>query len=318
MRFVLAFFSCLMLTACEDKSAETSSDVYSALFSFSLDEIVTYTASGEIQSKISNLTHYNRVVLLSSPFYGFAELLNSSDKIVGVANLERLKSVSKNIKNVAYNDELDLELILSLNPDLIIGNSHQINQLSAYSFKTMAIDDFNESSPLKKASFVLLFGEIFNQPAEALSYFTSASQKIKQMEAQPYKVGQINNFSGSWFIPGCETYTNQIISMAGFQSVCEQESRKSELITAESAIVRLKEVDYLLFFDWNKDTSRIKERLSAQLEIKSPLNIIYCNTTAKDYFTLSLLRPDSIIQDLGAVLKKQKENSIFQLIEIEK
>lgn len=318
MRFVLAFLGCLVFTACEDKSAERSSAVYSDLFSFSPDEILTYTASGEIQSKISNLTDYNRVILLSSPFYGFAELLNSSDKIVGVANLERLKDVSKNIKNVAFNDELDLELILSLNPDLIIGNSHQINQLSAYNLKTISIDDFNEPSPLKKLSFVLLFGEIFNQSAKALSYFTNASQKIKQMEAQPHKVGQVNNFSGSWFIPGCQTFTSQIISIAGFQSVCEEESRKSELITAESAIVRIEEIDYLLFFDWNKDTTRIKERLSTQLKIKDPLSIIYCNTTATDYFTLSLLRPDSIIQDLGAVLKKQKENSLFQLIEIEK
>ena len=134
-----------------------------------------------------------------------------------------------------------------------------------------------------------------------------------------YSIGQLNNFGGVWYQPGCETYLVNLVKDAGLQMNCVDRRKTSVVLSQEEALVAINNVDYLLFFDWEKMEEGLSDRLIESRRLsKSNLQIIYCNTHQSEFFQKSILMPGEIIKDLNKVVKTKEEGEFFKIINLEK
>ncbi|MFT4898270.1 MAG: ABC-type Fe3+-hydroxamate transport system substrate-binding protein [Flavobacteriales bacterium] len=300
------------------KSLNAVSNFQSDLFEVKKDSVFTYTFNHEVLSSLE-LSSFRKVVLLSTPFYAYVEKLGAENKVVGLFNKSRVGNVSDSIMSIGEGSEIDIERIISLNPDLIICNSYQLEALESIRTAKLLVDDFNESSPLCKASVINLFGAVFSKRVKSKLIFDSIVKSYAKPDFLDYSIGQLNNFGGVWYQPGCETYLANLVKDAGLQMNCVDGRKTSVVLSQEEALVAINNSDYLLFFDWKKTEEGLNDRLTEARRLsKNNLKIIYCNTYQSEFFQKSILMPGKIINDLNKVVKTKKEGEFFKIINLEK
>ena len=288
---------------------------------FSVDEafITTYTPDHTLLSKIENKT-YQRVILLANTFYNYFEALNYTNSVVGVFNKSRMANAPEMAVSVGEGANFDIEKIISLNPDLIICNSYQLDQLKSITSAKLVYDEYLESDPLKRIQLLRMLTPITGYSVNVDSVI---AEKQVGINGNYYPINKeilkLDNFGGDWFQPGCETYISRVVALAGAKMVCVKGSEKSEKVSNEKAILKLANHELLLFLDWGPSKEGWRQRIGRALELDvHPKKILYCNTQSSGYFQESVLDTGEIINDLHQVLKTEEPGSFFEIIELEK
>lgn len=286
------------------------------------DSIFSTYSKGKEISSVTFSKIPERVVLLATPLYSYVRAISMEKNIVGMLSVDRVANALSSIKNVGTNSEIDLEKVISLNPDLIICNSYQLKNLVRIrsEIQVLVVDEYSENSALKKASWVSFFGALFQQGAKGDALYLDILSKYQPFDPVEKKVIQLNNFGGKWYLPGAGSYISKVIKDAGGQIVFESEKSGSDIISEETAFVRVNELDYLLFFDWKEDTIGLRNRLRPVLNLlkKKDLKLLYCNTVQTNFFDESVLQPEIVISDLNRLIKSEKDGKFFKLITLEK
>lgn len=311
------FLCVLLLTGCIDSSLKQKEVVD---FSVEGDVFTTLSESGTVLSSVKLETPPERVVVLSTPHLSFIKLLSVTNELVGVLEKERLDSSYHEITNVGTATQINLEKIIALNPDLILCNSGQLAELKRLknSVPILVVDDYLAKTPLQKTKWILFFGEIFRKQTQAQSYYSNQEKTYETFDTQPIEIIQLNNFSGKYYLPGCESYIANLVRDAGGKFLCKSEKSSSDVLSEEEAILYMNKSDRLLFFDWASDTTGLQGRLS---EVKGlanakKLQVIYCNTHQSGFFEKSITNPSKVVGDLNALIKGETETQFFKLIKI--
>ena len=315
--YVIGFIISLINLSCGGETANLE-DIPEQLFEVGTETISALTKSGRIISEIEK-KEYKRIVILATPFYTYFKALNVENNVVGIFNRERVKKVSKRIKSVGEGAHLDLEKIIQLNPDLIICNSYQLENLKSLTVPILACDEYLEAHPKGRLKFLMMIAAITKSTQEAENILKDRSSKYQNHESLNTSILKLDNFGEAWYQPGCDTYISKVIRMAGANPVCIQKSEKSEKIAHETAIFKLSENNIFLFMDWGKKKRGWKKRMKHLLELNNhPKKILYCNTTQTEYFEESVLNSHLIINDLNAVLKTEVKGRFFEIKTLEK
>ncbi len=315
--YVIGFLITLVNLSCGEE-AGNGEYIPEQLFEVGAETITTRNKNGRIISEIEK-KEYKRIVILATPFYTFFKALNVENNAVGILNRERVKQVSKRIKSVGEGPLLDLEKIIQLNPDLIICNSYQLENLKSLTIPILACDEYLEVSPKGRLKFLMLIGTITKSCHEAENILKDLASKYQNHKSLNSSILKLDNFGEAWYQPGCDTYISKVIRMAGANPVCIQKSDKSEKIAHESAIFKLNENSVFLFMDWGKQKRGWKKRIKYLLETNNyPKKILYCNTTQTEYFEESVLNSHLIINDLNTVLKTGTKGRFFEMKTLEK
>lgn len=315
--YVIGFVISLINLSCGEEVANLE-DIPEQLFEVGTETISTHTKSGRIISEIEK-KEYKRIVILATPFYTYFKALNVENNVVGIFNRERVKKVSKRIKSVGEGAHLDLEKIIQLNPDLIICNSYQLENLKSLTVPILACDEYLEAHPKGRLKFLMMIAAITKSTQEAENILKDRSSKYQNHESLNTSILKLDNFGKAWYQPGCDTYISKVIRMAGANPVCIQKSEKSEKIAHETAIFKLSENNIFLFMDWGKKKRGWKKRMKHLLELNNhPKKILYCNTTQTEYFEESVLNSHLIINDLNTVLKTGVKGRFFEIKTLEK
>ena len=315
--YMIGFIISLINLSCGEEAANLE-DIPEQLFEVGTETISALTKSGRIISEIEK-KEYKRIVILATPFYTYFKALNVENNVVGIFNRERVKKVSKRIKSVGEGAHLDLEKIIQLNPDLIICNSYQLENLKSLTVPILACDEYLEPHPKGRLKFLMMIAAITKSTQEAENILEDLSSKYQNHESLNTSILKLDNFGEAWYQPGCDTYISEVIRMAGANPVCIEKSDKSEKIAHETAIFRLNENSVFLFMDWGKKKRGWKKRMKHLLELNShPKKILYCNTSQTKYFEESALNSHLIINDLNAVLKTGTKGRFFEIKTLEK
>ena len=315
--YVIGFVISLINLSCGEEVANLE-DIPEQLFEVGTETISTRTKSGRIISEIEK-KEYKRIVILAAPFYTYFKALNVENNVVGIFNRERVKKVSKRIKSVGEGAHLDLEKIIQLNPDLIICNSYQLENLKSLTVPILACDEYLEAHPKGRLKFLMMIAAITKSTQEAENILKDRSSKYQNHESLNTSILKLDNFGEAWYQPGCDTYISKVIRMAGANPMCIQKSEKSEKIAHETAIFKLSENNIFLFMDWGKKKRGWKKRMKHLLELNNyPKKILYCNTTQTEYFEESVLNSHLIINDLNTVLKTGVKGRFFEIKTLEK
>ena len=314
--FVVGMFLFLITTSCKEKSISSLS-YGEKLFAVSSESISTFNKSGVQLSKIEK-KEYKRIILLANPFFVYFKALDAQFNVVGMFNKSRVANVPKHINTVGEGAKFDLERIIRLDPDLIICNSYQLEELQSLKVPKLACDEYLEANPIGRLELTEMIAQLTKSHLKAAEVIAKRSAQYKKHENLNISILKLDNFGNGWYQPGCETYISKVVEMAGAQLLCIEKSEKSEKIAHETALYELSKKNYFLFMDWGKRKRGWKKRFKNSLKLTSnPEKIVYCNTAQTNYFEESALNSHLLINDLNAVLKTEKKGRFFEIKTLE-
>ena len=160
-----------------------------------------------------------RIVVTSTTHIPSLEMLNEEKSLVGFPHLdyissEKVRSLidAKKVKELGNNHDLNTEVLIDLQPDVIIGygidNSNPtLDNLQKSGLKVMLNGDWNEETPLGKAEWLKFFGALYGMQKEANELFSKIEKDYlktieiaKRATTKPsILIGDM--FEDKWYLP---------------------------------------------------------------------------------------------------------------------
>lgn len=185
-----------------------------------------YDGLAKIQIPVS------RAVYTSTTHIGYLQVLNSLNTIVGFANPKYISSAEVQsmvsigqIQDVGLNLALDVEKLIELKPDVLIGfavdaHNAQYDFLEKANIPVVYNGDWLEQTPLGKAEWLLFFGALFDKLVEAEMEFkdiVSKYEEVKKAALTSQKIPSVMSgalYNDLWDVPGGNSWGAYLISDA--------------------------------------------------------------------------------------------------------
>lgn len=270
-----------------------------------------------------------RVICLSTTHIGFMEYIEELGSIVGlsgsryVSNPYLADQISKgNVCDVGYDESINYELILKLQPDLVIaygisGNETGFSEkLGELGVRVMFVAEYLEENVLAKMEWVKVFAALFAKEERisvrydsAVERYHSLVEKVSGLENRPTVLLGLP-WKGTWYVSGGDSHAAQLISDAGGDYLWKDiQYRDSKPMSLETIFGKAYKAEFWL----NTGTAgSIREILDIDQRFESfsciRSNKVYnCNKLVSpgggnEYFEKGVVEPDVILADLIAIL----------------
>jgi iron complex transport system substrate-binding protein len=270
-----------------------------------------------------------RVICLSTTHIGFIGFLGQEKSVVGISGKNYItdecinrRIESGQIKDVGFDESLNYELIVELNPDIIFlygvtgAVASYINKLKELNIKTVMVGEYLEETPLAKMEWVKFIAAFYDAEQKALSRFDSVSQNYNRLASlaadargRP-KVLLGLPWHGTWYISGGRSYTARIIKDAGGEYLwSELDYRDSQPLGLESVFEKAFTADFWLntgevnsISDIIKADARFRELPPIKNGKVFNNNNIMNSFGANAYFEKGVVEPDIILSDIIRIL----------------
>lgn len=183
-----------------------------------------------------------RVVCTSTTHLPYFEMLGKTDAVIGFPNVNYISSPAfvKRAKNGDIQDlgpdgNLNLELLLSLQPDAVIafdmgGESAMLDKIEEAGIPVIYNADFLETSPLGRAEWIRFFGALLGEDQAADSIFRviasdyeRLSRLAKKSKEKPKVLSGVV-YGDTWFLPGGKNWSSVFYENAGGEYVYANDS----------------------------------------------------------------------------------------------
>jgi len=271
-----------------------------------------------------------KVVCMSTTHIAMISALGEAGSVVGFSGTRFIFSDTLvqcvrrgEIREVGYEDNLNKELIVKLDPDLVmvygIGSesSGYIGKLREMGVKVVYNADYLENNPLGKAEWIRFMGALFCKEELADSIFAGIEKEYNKLKSyisativdRP-KVLLGLPFRDTWYISPGNSYISALVGDAGGDYLWKDtESSVSMPLGLENVYMKAVSADYWLnagSAGTRGEIAAIDERLS-QLECFKTGNIFNNNKrTGKeggnDYWEGGSLNPHIILRDIASIL----------------
>ena len=276
-----------------------------------ITETYTITPSKKIKE-----TKY-RVVCLTNTVLPYLEIIDESNSIVGLADMEYLHPSSKvleneKIVNIGKNAQYDIETILSLNPDFVFISPEQVpqtNRLKTLGIKTIIVSEYLENHPLGKLEWIKFISTFYHKEQTASHYLDSISKlytNLTQIEKTTQKPTVFSGmcYNGSWSVSGGNSFVAQLITDAG--GIYNWNTNKSSgtvQLEYESVLEMAGNTDFWriqVFSESNPTYESLLKENKTFKNFKAFTNrkIVFVNTKKTDYFGKGIVEPHIILADL--------------------
>jgi iron complex transport system substrate-binding protein len=185
-----------------------------------------------LQSYTAITIPIKKMVATSTTHIPSLEMLGKVNTLVGFPNLDYISSdkvrqrIEQNkIKELGSNQTLNMEVLLELQPDVIVGygidnNNPTLDNLQKSGLNVILNGDWNEQTPLGRAEWIKFFGALYDQQAKAEEIFTKIEKdyhKTKTIAARAQNqmtvlAGDI--FEGKWYLPKGDSWGSLLIKEA--------------------------------------------------------------------------------------------------------
>ena len=266
-----------------------------------------------------------RIVCMSSSYVAMLSAIGCHEQVVGVSGIdfisdEYINANRSKIGDVGYDNNINYELLLALNPDLVLlygiaGASGMESKLAELQIPYIYLGEYLESSPLGKAEWLMPVGHIAGRSDEALQLFQqiessySALAKLSTTHSHKPRVMLNTPYRDSWFIPSKQSYMVQLISDAGAECYTStNQGNTSHPIDTEQAYVWAAEADYWLNVGPCNSLAELTRQNPKFADIKSVTQHRVYNNNARqtpssgsDFWESGVVRPDLILRDMIAI-----------------
>lgn len=264
------------------------------------------------------------IVVTSTTHIPSLEMLDVEKTLLGFPNLDYISSEkvralieTGKIKELGNNQSLNTEVLIELQPSVIIGygidnNNPTLDNLQKNGLKVVLNGDWNEQTPLGKAEWIKLFGALYDKQEMATELFSKIEKDyIKTLEIAKNAttkpsilVGDM--FEDKWYLPQGTSWGCQLIKEAkGNYLWSETEGTGSLALSFETVLEKAKNADIWIT---SGQFSNLKEMTEAnphynQFTAYQNKNV-YSFTRKKGkkggvlYYELAPNRPDLVVKDL--------------------
>ncbi|MDR2814202.1 MAG: ABC transporter substrate-binding protein [Prevotellaceae bacterium] len=270
-----------------------------------------------------------RVVCMSTTHAAFLRFIGQEARIVGVSGAGYLYDSAMQeacraglISDVGYENTLNMEKILALQPDVIFAYgvagefSATAAKLKELGLQVMYIGEYTENHPLGKAEWAVAFAALFGCEQPAIEKFAQVANAYEALKARTGGVARktptlLNApWSDAWFVPGALGNAAQLLSDAGGESVIALRSqRDSYPVSIEQAYSRAQAADVWLNTGQAKSMAELRAMHKLVENIPAFRRGSVYNSIARvspqggsDFFESGTVNPHLILKDMIKIL----------------
>ncbi|VAW25388.1 Vitamin B12 ABC transporter, substrate-binding protein BtuF, partial [hydrothermal vent metagenome] len=252
------------------------------------------------------------------------ELLEVENKLIGFPNTNYISSkktrllVDKGvIKELGNEESINTELLLDLQPDVVVGfsinsNNKMFSVVEKFGIPVLLNGDWLEETPLGRAEWIKFFGVLFRKESEADSIFKSIEKNYlnaKSIALEAKNVPTIISgglFKDVWNLPAGDSFEASFLQDANTNYLWKKSKGKGSLsLNIESVFEKGKDADFWISPSYYKTIEQLKNANSIYTQFKAfqHHNIFtYVNKRGINggvlYFELAPARPDLVLKDL--------------------
>ena len=208
-----------------------------------------------LQNKNVIRTPIGSAVPTSTTHIPMIELFNMEDKIVGFPQTNYISSdrttelvKTGKIAELGNIQNLNFEILVSLNPDLVIGfsmseNDPAFNRVKETHIPILFNGDWLEEEPLGRAEWLKVFGALFDKNQMADSIFN----QIEKEYAEAKEIAQKSNdrpnvlsgilFEDKWSLPAGESFMAHLFADANINDLWKETKGTGSLILALESVI---------------------------------------------------------------------------------
>ncbi|MGV9004664.1 ABC transporter substrate-binding protein [Flavobacterium sp.] len=288
--------------------------------------------SGKVPDSLQNNPVINvpikTIVVTSTTHIPSLEMLDEEKTLVGFPNLNYISSDKvrtlideKKIKELGANQSLNTEVLIDLQPDVIIGygidnDTKSLDNLEKSGLKVLINGDWNEETPLGKAEWIKLFGALYGKQDKANELFSIIEKdylktiEIAKLDSIVPTILAGDMFQDKWYLPKGTSWGSLLIKQANANYLWAETSGTGSLaLSFETVYDKAKDADVWIT---SGQFATLKEMLDAnphydQFEAFKKGNV-YSFTRKKGktggvlYYELAPNRPDMVLKDLVKIL----------------
>lgn len=263
-----------------------------------------------------------RIVCLSSSYVAMLDALSEVERVVGVSGIDfvtnpYIQAHRKEIGDVGYDGHLNYELLVALNPDLVLlygvnGASEMEAKLRELKIPFVYIGEYLEQSPLGKAEWMLFVGELIGCRDKAATRFApiparyhALRRKATQATSRP-RVMLNTPYRDTWFMPSVENYAVQLITDAGGDYLFpENRSTRSVAIDLEEAYLLTSQADCWINLGTVQSLAELRRQFPRFADVGCVQRGAIWNNTLRwsatggnDFWESGVVHPDWVLADL--------------------
>jgi iron complex transport system substrate-binding protein len=266
----------------------------------------------------------NKIVVTSTTHIPSLELLNMETNLIGFPGTDYISSektrllIDKGIvRELGKNEGINTEVLIDLNPDIVVGFGIDGNNKSFETLKNSGIPilyngDWVESSPLAKAEWIKFFGVLFNKEHQADSIFNSIEKDYLKAKKEALNIKfKPTVLSGAmhkdvWYLPSGNSPEAQLLKDANVNYLWSETNGNGSLAlsfetvfnTAQHANIWISPSYYATL----NDLKKANEHYTTFDAYKNNAVFTFSNTKGKTggvlYYELGIARPDLVLKDL--------------------
>lgn len=290
-------------------------------------------------------TPIKSVVVTSTTHIPMLELLQAETNLIGYPNTKFVSSKKTRklidsglIKELGNEENINTELLLELQPDVVVGfsinsNSKMFNTIQKMNIPVLFNGDWLEETPLGRAEWIKFFGVLFDKEKEADSIFNSIEKNY--LEAKQIALKSINRptiisgglFKDIWNLPAGGSFEAAFLKDANTNYIWKDSKGKGSLsYNIENVFEKGKDADIWLSPGFYKNLEELEKVNGVYSQFKAYKNnhiYSYSNKRGKTggiiYFELSPIRPDLVLKDIIKIahpeLLSNYESTFFEKVE---
>ncbi|WBL20946.1 ABC transporter substrate-binding protein [Zunongwangia sp. HRR-M8] len=272
-----------------------------------------------------------KIVVTSTTHIPALEELNEIESLKGFPGLDYISSKetrklinSGAIKEVGKNESLNTEVLIDLQPDVVIGFAINADNKSFSTIEKTGIPviyngEWTESSALGKAEWIKFFGALYDKSKAADSIFrgiennyNEAKKLAESIENKPTVLSG-SMYNDQWYVPYGNSWQAQMIKDANANYLwADTEGSGSLSLSFESVLDKAQNADFWISAGQFTSYSGMLEQSQHYSQFKAVQDKrVYSVSMSKGetggviFYELGPQRPDLILKDLISIFHPQ-------------
>lgn len=267
------------------------------------------------------------LVVTSTTHIPALEALNSEEKLSGFPGLDYISSertrklISEGkIKELGRNENINTEVLIELNPDVVIGfaidgNNKALENIQKTGIPVVFNGDWIEEEPLGKAEWIKFIGAFLGKKEQAQDIFNEiekeyldAKKLALSAENRPTVIGG-SMYRDQWFMPSGNSWQARFFADANANYLYKDSEEKGSLaLSFENVLEKSQDVDFWISSGQFISYTQLLDESSHYSQFKAVENRkVYSVSLSKGetggvtYFELGPQRPDLVLKDLISI-----------------
>lgn len=277
-------------------------------------------------------TPVRRAVCMSSSHTAMMCAVGAADAVAAVSGAQYISDTliasrcrRGAVADVGVDTAPDFEVLAGVRPDVVLmygvgdGNDRLVSKLSELGIPHIYIGDYVEQSPLGKAEWLRVAGELTGRTAEADSLFGGIRSRYEALrdsvaaaraDAVRPRVMLNTPYRGTWFLPPEGSYMVRLVRDAGGESFCAQgDVNASQAVDIEQAYLLASQADVWLntgFCTSLDELRAMNPRFAGIAPVRA--GRVYNNNArsteagGSDFWESGVVRPEVVLRDLITIM----------------